>query len=264
MGLLKDPLRAHATLCYRMDLERTAYQAQASICFTWSPEIVENDRDYLHPEEHAFFDTIKVARRRRSYLLGRYAAKKAIIDLYPEVKPSELLIRQGIFTQPVVVHPKVPNIQVSISHSGPWGVALAFPEEHPMAIDLEQIAPRRLRVMHLCTTEAERELMTSLSLDRSQVFTLFWTAKEVLSKTLRTGQTTSFKLFEIDRVASMDHYFESRFNKFTQYKIFSYLLGDHWALSLALPRLTTLHFDWMQIREQLREVVAEAREEEDQ
>ena len=79
----------------------------------------------LHPEERAYFETLKFDRRKTSYLLGRMAAKHAVAELMGEADLRSIWIDTGVFRFPVVKYAGGQNIQVSISHCGTLGVALA-------------------------------------------------------------------------------------------------------------------------------------------
>jgi hypothetical protein len=67
--------------------------------------------------------------------------------LHPDVDPTGVHIGMGVFRQPVLQAPNTLGLQVSVSHSGAIGAALAFAEGHPMALDVEQYDAERARVI---------------------------------------------------------------------------------------------------------------------
>ncbi len=167
----------------------------------------------LHPDEHREF---KSQKRQQEYVRGRYAAKRAL--------GGDFAVLSGVFQQPYVVGT---NLGVSISHSGKWAAALAFPESHPMAIDIERIDPKRHKAIESQMTD--RELAMIAEVENGHF--VFWTAKEALSKVLRCGLMTSFKILEIDTAGSN----EATFKHFPQYKAHSFFKEDL-VCTIVLPK----------------------------
>lgn len=202
----------------------------------------------LSPEELAYYNTLRFERRIRSYLLGRFVAKNAVSKLINEPMLSNIQIRSGIFTQPLVVS-NCGNIQVSISHCDHFGAAIAYPEAHPMGIDLEEINPDNTEVLERQTTHVEKELLYEAASSHSYetVLTLSWTAKEALSKTLKTGLMTPFELFELSELAVYDNFFIGFFKNFAQYKTISFLIGPYMC-SIVHPLKTNILFDMERLR----------------
>ena len=93
---------------------------------------------YLHPQEHNYFNSLTFEKRIRSYLMGRIIAKHVVAALIGKKSLTNIIIQSGSYTQPIIVSNK-PNIQVNITHCDDFGAALAFPEAHPMRIDLERL-----------------------------------------------------------------------------------------------------------------------------
>lgn len=215
---------------------------------------------FLSPQEAAYHRSLAFERRRMSYLLGRYAAKRAAGALLCEPDGRRLAVVPGIFGQPVLRASAGGGlgIGISISHSDEIACAVAFPEEHPMAVDVEGVAADRIPVIAGELTAAESALGLGLFPDPSGEalrHTVLWTAKEALSKTLRCGQMTPFAVFETQALARCpatgapvpdDVLFRSdpwqgRYRHFGQYKFRSWA-DDRSVLTLALPRRTELQF----------------------
>ncbi|HEY9260944.1 4'-phosphopantetheinyl transferase family protein [Chitinophaga sp.] len=181
---------------------------------------------FLHPEERTALTGIA----QHDYLLGRHAAKLAAFN-FTGVAPAGIRIRPGVFGQPVLTCPGHSNVQVSIAHSGGSAMAVVFPESHPMAVDIEVLdADRFLPPL----SPAESLLIASLPHTPEEQQFLLWTAREALSKVLRTGFTTDLELFNVKSVAVNGDFVISTFVHFLQYKAVSWIAGNM-ACSLVLP-----------------------------
>lgn len=169
--------------------------------------------------------------------MGRYVAKKAVAKYFHEPNLSKIEISSGIFQQPIVCYASQENIHVSIAHSQQWGAALAFPEAHPMAIDLEAVDPHMDLSIWPQLTSQEQKLIKSLKSEESKSLMLIWTIKEALSKVLKTGLMTDFRVCEVSTIQADGDGLESKFKHFAQYKAVSWFF-QNFAWSIVLPRNT--------------------------
>jgi 4'-phosphopantetheinyl transferase EntD len=193
---------------------------------------------YLHEEELDYYTSLQVEKRKKSFLMGRFCAKKAI-QLYTDIGDyRKIIIRRGVFQQPVVTMPSYSNIQVSITHCNDMGAALAFSEEHAMGIDIEKISREPTAIESILTVN-ERNLIKTLSLNPTVALYLMWTAKEALSKILKTGFTTPPQVFEISRIEIHSDYVLSEYTNFSQFMATSYQAGDY-MISIVHPKRTLM------------------------
>ena len=206
------------------------------------PEL-EKQLFLLHPDEKKYYASLKFEKRKISYLLGRIAAKTAILEL-DSIKSTmqSFAINSGVFQFPVVKYIQYQNIQVSISHCDFFGVALAFPEEHPLGIDIEEIKEDRVDVMKTIICEKELDLMNNNLLSLAVGSTMVWTIKESLSKVLKTGLTLDFKFLEIESIEKVGVSYISTFKHFMQYKAISYKIGNY-ICSIVQPKKTFAEWD---------------------
>ena len=225
----------------QLNRESAAFKSQLCITQGCLASLQAQKASFLHPVETAYFSTLKFDLRQRSYLLGRYCAKQALAGYTGISTLHHFNIDRGIFEQPIVSCPCAEKIQVSISHSNQTAIALAFPEAHPMGIDLERIQDRYLAVIQSQLTAKELELFHSSS-DPNLLSTVLWTAKEALSKVLRTGLMGSFEALAIQHLGRQENNWISEFQHFAQYQAFSFLLGD-FICSIVLPKRTKLSID---------------------
>ena len=203
---------------------------------------------FLHPQERKYYEKLKFEKRIKSYLVGRLTAKKAIAVLVGEVDLTKILIQSGIFTQPIATYKEKQNIQVSISHSDDFGAAVAFPEAHPMGIDIEKIHREQNEAIEREVTESEIKLIKGLPFSYETMLTFLWTAKEALSKVLKTGLMTPFKIYEVEKIENHQDYLLSFYKNFAQYKTVSFLIGNN-VCSIVYPMKTELRIDIRAINE---------------
>ncbi|SFE51849.1 4'-phosphopantetheinyl transferase superfamily protein [Chitinophaga sp. CF118] len=200
------------------------------------PDLI-NKIQLLHQDERNYFDTLLFDKRKADYLLGRIASKKAIGELTKEENMDSISIGFGIFQFPVVKSSVNRNIQVSISHCDNLGIALAFPEEHPLGVDIEKLDNNKIDVMRSQVCANEFDLISSSDLCLPTGYTVIWTIRESLSKIFRTGLTMDNKLAEIKTLIKVGTVYVSTFRHFSQYKAISCCAGDY-VCSIVLPKNT--------------------------
>ncbi|MDA0752025.1 MAG: 4'-phosphopantetheinyl transferase superfamily protein [Verrucomicrobia bacterium] len=196
---------------------------------------------WLHPEELAYVKQLGVSEiRKRSYLLGRVAAKSALNQYLGLEKLTDFRILPGILMDPIVYHPMAVPWQVSITHSNTMACSVAFPSKLPMAIDLEDHCPKNAKAIQSKCTHGEMVMIRELGFSAEQAWTVLWTAKEALSKAIRTGLTCPFHLFEVKAVRRFsEEIITGEFQYFDQYQFRTWLVGRHF-LSLIFPVGTQL------------------------
>ncbi|NRR21133.1 4'-phosphopantetheinyl transferase superfamily protein [Brevibacillus sp. MS2.2] len=206
---------------------------------------------FLHPKEFEYYFHLEFERRVKSYLTGRYVAKRAVSVLTGEDSLERICIEQGIFHHPVVNLPNTTNVQVSITHCDDLAAAIAFSEELPMGIDVERISVDRNKVLETQMTVKEGNLFSCLPYSYETTLTLFWTVKEALSKILKTGLTTSFHIYEISQVEAKNGVVYSLFENFPQYRTASFILGDY-VCSITYPKKT--EWNVAVVKDELQEI----------
>lgn len=207
--------------------EGVSFPASMGVSSLSLPALQLEQHRFLHPEERTTLTGVA----QHHYYLGRHAAKLAAFD-FTGVAPASIRIRPGVFGQPVLSCPGHSNLQVSITHSDGSAMAVVFPESHPMAVDIEAIDGSRFLPP---VTPAEMRLMASLPYSTDEQQFLLWTAREALSKVLRTGFTTDLELFDVKSVERNGDFLISTFVHFMQYKAVSWVAGNM-ACSLVLPQ----------------------------
>ena len=223
-------------------LQRDSGQSWATLGWSWgsltvpfafAPETV------LANSELTYWRTLAFPRRKNAYLLGRDAGKQAVGRLVGIEDLPAFEIRSGVFNQPVVRGTGPDPIGVSISHCDAMACAVAFPDEHPMGIDVEEIEPRRAAIMERELLPSEILQLEAGGLSPAAARATGWTAKEALSKALRCGMTCPFSLLAIAWAAPLSDYIEGEFKNFGQYRFQSWTRNDL-VLTIVLPKRTQL------------------------
>ena len=222
-----------------LQLQRDTQNFEACLYFT-SASINELSNNFLHTQELSIYNNIKFEKRKHSYLLGRYCAKQAINGLFCDrISNKDIDIKAGVFENPLINEPSNLKLGISISHSKSFGAAIAYPESHPMAVDLEVINKNNNKTIESQMTKKDLSFISSLSLEQTEGLALLWTFKEALSKALKCGLTTSFKILEINNMWIKDGYYYCDFKNFSQYQAFGFI-GNEYALSCVLPKKTEI------------------------
>lgn len=191
----------------------------------------------LHPNEKAIYQGYKYKRRKESYLLGRLSAKQAVLGLTGVSSYKSIWIDRGVFQFPVVKGVTGQNIQVSISHCDIIGFSIAYPEAHPMGVDIERIDSERKETVLSQLTNKEKLLLQHKAKDDIIAFTAIFSIKEALSKILRTGMMLEFKFLEVAEIKIIHQTIACTFTHFGQYKAVAYIKNDY-VFSIALPKRT--------------------------
>jgi 4'-phosphopantetheinyl transferase len=200
------------------------------------PALLDQFGEFLTSKEAAYFAELRFLRRRQSFLLGRYAAKLALLRLLKATNPKAIEIGRGVFEQPLISYLSARAPDVTISHCDEIAVALAFPSGHPMGVDIEQIDPDRLVTIQSQMSPVEREWARSAGADELAFSTLIWTAKEALSKALLCGLMSPMEIFNLAEFYPLgDRVWGGLFQNFGQYKFIG-CISRRVAMSVVLPK----------------------------
>ncbi len=153
--------------------------------------------DLLDEEELKKFDAFSILKRKKSFLYGRLAAKKAVKTYFPKFLEKNIRIENSkeshCKVRPIALlrGGALPVGSLSISHSGELA-ASAFHPYKLIGIDLEKIEERDPSFFEMNFTFQERELLRYLDTKDQWVgMTLLWTAKEAMGKAIGKGLSLS-------------------------------------------------------------------------
>ncbi len=231
----------------RILLHRAEQTYEAGICLCSFPSgNSEEVLSLLSMEERQCLARFAFEKRALSYSVGRYAAKKALMMISNEL-PSNIHIENGIFNHPVVRNSGKDKYGVSISHTSELVAAVAFPDTHPLGIDIEKIDHTKVKIIEKELTVKEHIILEkhSSDIEYGELVISAWTIKEALSKILKTGLTTSLDVYEIiDFVKKRNHTVNS-FKNFNQYKAITYNINNH-ICSLVVPKKSELQWKFVE------------------
>ena len=194
--------------------------------------------EFLSESEKERLQGIQFAAKREGFLLGRFAAKNALGALLAEPDLRQIEIRSGIYGQPLVHHPRAGSAEVTVSHSHGLAVALAYPAEYPMGIDLETISAVSTEVVigELEASPPELTWLATGGVNAATACCVLWTAREALGKALKIGLNSPLGILALaDIRAAGEGGWVGRYLNFPQCQCLSQVKGDR-VLSLAMPK----------------------------
>lgn len=193
----------------------------------------------LHPQELDYYESVQSEKRKKEYLLGRYAAKEALKNFLNESQLSKINIYPGPLGEPVIHHETGFAMEVSISHSHEMIGGLVFPKGYSIGLDIEKIDPRRMDAIKSKSSEEEILQLENLKEDRNSLLTLLWTIKESFSKVLKRGLKADFKELAIVSITQENHFYKGSFLNHEPFQFVSWF-EDGFALSISFPKKVSL------------------------
>ncbi len=192
---------------------------------------------FFTPSEMERANRFRFEKPRNSFLLSRLAAKAALAAFFNEPDWRKITVSNGMLGQPLVNYAGNFNADTSLTHSEHEAVAIAFPREYPLAIDLEVVSPNRVETIKeaLRLTSQEQQWIKSGLVTEALAYVTLWTIREALSKALRCGLTCPLELLAVDQIKlQAGKVWETRYQNFQQYKCLSWLQANR-VFSLTLP-----------------------------
>lgn len=168
----------------------------------------------LHPREAALLSGYRFTKRRSEYLTGRICAKMAIqgfLQLSKTValplKPGDIEIVSTISGRPDVrvhaAHTGALKMDISISHSGEYGVALATGSRCGIDLQLRQASLLRVQEKY-CGADEDKVLAAFLpDHDTLSRLALLWSAKEAAKKALSYWKMPGFLDLQVIKLKSL-------------------------------------------------------------
>ncbi|ANQ47426.1 4'-phosphopantetheinyl transferase superfamily protein [Flammeovirga sp. MY04] len=190
----------------------------------------EEANRWLHPKEVSFFNAL-VERRKQTFLSGRKAIKQLLFSIVP-IKAHQIEIGKGIFEQPFIKHQSFQGWECSIAHSQSHVASILFPSDLIIGIDVESNQEEMSAKTKGQITYQEK--MLCLAQGVIDVELKLWSAKEALSKCLKTGLTIPFTILEINSIVEMENQVEITFKNFPQYKVSQCIIEGE-CLSVCYP-----------------------------
>jgi 4'-phosphopantetheinyl transferase len=156
---------------------------------------------WLGRQEAGVLASLDFPKRRRDWLLGRWAAKAALTRLQPapDRPMSHWQIKADHDGAPMILQGgHKTGIPVSLSHSGSQAVCVLGGEPMQIGCDLEKVEARSRAFEETFFTDSELALLDRQADDiRPSLVTLIWSAKESALKALRLGLKADTRRVEL-------------------------------------------------------------------
>lgn len=203
-------------------------------------EAIDQERaSFLHPSEEASLSLLHIERRRRTFLMGRYALKRAAAA-WTGLSPSrDLEVVPAILEYPILRAPVADVPDLTLTHTDCAAVCLAVEAGHASGVDLEFINPARLATYERVYTDRERASAAGLGLDAACAAVLHWSLREALSKAVRCGFTVPFDVLELEGLKGLENgLFRTKFRNFGQYGGHAWIRDGH-VFAVVHPKKST-------------------------
>ena len=170
------------------------------------------------------------------------------------MKFNFFFIGEGVFNFPVVKNLKGEHLLLSITHCDDIGITIAYPEEHPVGVDIERVNEKNSDALESMINASESDIISNLPVSKIAGMGLIWTIKEALSKIFRTGLMMDFSNFEVSKIDFNGQYFLSEYKNAGQYKAIS-VINNPYITSIVIPGRSEIDTD--QLMELITSVVKE-------
>ena len=154
----------------------------------------------LSERENAFFQTLKLHKRKTEWLGGRLALKRVVsAHVRLPIQAIEILPHAENGKPQLLIGGERSMLPFSITHSNGYAVAAIAPQAQYIGIDLEKIAPR------INAWKTDFFHPTELTGEGDEFLTTLWTQKEAIVKLLGTG--LAINSFEVRCVNGTPQFF---------------------------------------------------------
>jgi 4'-phosphopantetheinyl transferase len=156
---------------------------------------------WLTPHEAARASGMRFTKRRREYLLRRWAGKQAVAAAAGLPADPEQLCRIEVANRPtgapyVLVDGAPLGLDVSLTDRAGWAVCVVGADLSRVGCDLEIVEPRSDGFVRDFLTPAEQAYVAAAP-HRDAAANLLWSAKESALKVLRTGLRRDTRSVEV-------------------------------------------------------------------
>ena len=224
-----------------MDLLKNFVSVSESLGISSAFDLFDSDvrpnLEVLSAKELEIYSKFTSCKRRREFVSGRIACKKAFFKITSEKeecsecnadcfeKFSSISVLNTETGSPFIENS---DFFVSVSHS--HGAAIAAVGKHAVGIDIEWVNPKRISALKKMSGEvcAESQNVTDL--------TALWTLKESLGKALRTGIVEEFQRYDTANFRRENGFFCCDFKNFPSFSGIAIADGKY-ATAIVTPSL---------------------------
>jgi 4'-phosphopantetheinyl transferase len=158
-----------------------------------SEEDLPEENNWLCPSEISFLDSLRFAKRRADWRLGRWTAKRALAAYLSLPSSSSTLAKIEVRPAPsgapeAIVEDKPAAATISLSHRKGRAICTVAPPSVHLGCDLEVIEPHSdAFISDYLAAEEQALVMRQSVADRPLFLAVLWSGKESALKALRTG-----------------------------------------------------------------------------
>lgn len=181
--------------------------------------------DCLHVDEIKKFNKLRINKRKREYINGRFTAKKAISNIHKSIPFRKINIKNGFMGHP---YSSEINEEISISHSGNCAVAIVFPRYFVASVDVEKLKENNnVKFLDRYINEKELDKFNLENKLSNYSKIIIWSAKESLSKSLKCGLGSLLGALEISNISIInDRFVICSFKNFKSLMSIGFLYKD--------------------------------------
>ncbi len=169
--------------------------------------------DWLSASELLRLSTLRFAKRRSDWRLGRWTAKLALATCLDLPEDRRAMAQIAIHAAPsgapeVFFNDQASSTTISLSHSSGRAICAVLPAVAALGCDLEHIESHsKAFVSDYFTTEEQALICRSHATDRPLLQALLWSAKESALKALHAGLRldTRSVIVNVENVSAVDH-----------------------------------------------------------
>lgn len=199
----------------------------------------EEDYVFLSLEEK---EELKKLRRKQvdNFLVGRFAVKNIVQHILnlEQIECSKFSVKNKKSGEPYIFGTDFQHMKVSIAHSGKYGLAMVFPNDIEIGVDLEKkIVDVKEKRMFINKEDinVKYEFDTNSDFKENEIYTIIWSAKEALSKCLKTGLINNINRYDILNINICKDYVWGNFKNYSSYKFIGFKYNCY-VVSIVYPK----------------------------
>ncbi|WP_206868960.1 4'-phosphopantetheinyl transferase family protein [Clostridium zeae] len=200
-------------------------------------------KESLSEKENIHFLNLHGKIKKKEFLIGRYSAKCAVSGLADNLSMNEITVRNGFSGEPLIDTNGEQQYYISISHKGNVSVSIASNLTEFLGIDLEYDDKNRFEAIELICSEKEKIKFLPYGLH-----IILWTAKEALSKALKTGLIEGLRKYEIESIRLENDVWYGTYSYFKQFKFQTIVLYGY-VVTIVLPTFIDINIDTKSIKQ---------------
>lgn len=226
----------YSTFCTLHEKEISRHLSFA-IIINSHPEAWIAGNAILHFEEQKQLKRMVTNPAKNSFCHGRIASRLALQKLSGQ-EDVQSWIDHGIFGFPVL-EPNPNGYGMTLAHTETAGFAACFDERDMIGVDIETIDSSKDAIIESALTIHELNLANSNKSEKSKILHLIWSAREALSKAIKTGFLIPLHLLAVKAIEEKDNSYHISFDHFSLFEVIAFTMDSN-LCAIALPERSQL------------------------